>query len=78
MRSEDRFIGKAIRATRRQAQVSQAQLADKMKVSRQVISKIETGQRKVSGMDLMKICWHLDRDIHFDINELARVFGRSD
>lgn len=60
------FIGKKIRDAREAANMSQKDLASKLDYeSATAISYLESGERKVSVVDLEKIATTLDRDIRF-------------
>lgn len=60
------FIGKKIREARESSGLSQKQLAEKLGYETSTaISYIESGERKVSVVDLEKIANILDKDIRF-------------
>jgi transcriptional regulator with XRE-family HTH domain len=60
------FIGKKIREAREASGLSQKQLAEKIGYETSTaVSYIESGERKVSIVDLEKISNLLDRDIRF-------------
>lgn len=60
------FIGKKVREARESAGLSQKQLAEKIGFeSSTAVSYIESGERKVSVVDLEKMARILDRDIRF-------------
>lgn len=64
------FIGKNIRKARELVSLSQRQLAEKLGYeSSTTISYIESGERKVSIVDLEKIAHILDRDIRYFIGQ---------
>lgn len=64
------FIGGKIREAREFAGLSQKDLADKLEYeSATAISYLESGERKVSVVDLEKIAHLLDRDIRFFIGQ---------
>ncbi len=57
----DQVVADQIKALReRRSGLSQQQLADKINESQSVIARIESGARKVSVADLLKIAWALD------------------
>lgn len=61
-------IGKRIRDIREKKKISQQLLADKLKelgilISRETLSKIETGNRTVSAVELKAICSVLEVDV---------------
>ncbi len=64
------FIGNNIREARELAGLSQRQLAEKLGYeSSTTISYIESGERKVSIVDLEKIAHILDKDIRYFIGQ---------
>ena len=64
------FIGKKIREARETAGLSQRELADKLGFeSSTAVSYMESGERKVSVVDLEKISKLLDKDIRFFIGQ---------
>ena len=64
------FIGKKIREAREAAGLSQRELADKLGFeSSTAVSYMESGERKVSVVDLEKISKLLDKDIRFFIGQ---------
>ena len=66
------FIGKKIREAREAAGLSQRELADKLGFeSSTAVSYMESGERKVSVVDLEKIAKLLDKDIRFFIGQEA-------
>lgn len=64
-----RLVAQRIRAFRKQRKITQAQLARKMKISQQVISRIEQGEENVSILTLKKIADSLGADLSFEISE---------
>ncbi len=64
------FIGKKIREAREASGLSQRELADKLGFeSSTAVSYMESGERKVSVVDLEKISKLLDKDIRFFIGQ---------
>ncbi len=64
------FIGANIRKARELSGLSQRQLAEKLGYeSSTTVSYIESGERKVSIVDLEKIAHMLDRDIRYFIGQ---------
>jgi len=64
------FIGARIREAREAAGLSQKDLADKLGYeSSTAVSYLESGERKVSVVDLEKVAHLLDRDIRFFIGQ---------
>ena len=66
----DRLIGSKVKAARRAAGLTQGELADISGLSRRTISDMETGQRRVSAIELMILCWFTRQDIHIDFKEI--------
>jgi len=60
-------IGDKIQIIRKQKGLTQSGLAKKLKVSQQIISRIEQGQENVSILTLKKISDGLNAQLHFDI-----------
>lgn len=57
-------LARAIRAERARSGYSQAQLADRLGWSRQVVSAVETGVRRVYADELPELCEALSVPLH--------------
>lgn len=68
-------IGERISELRKDAGVSQAELASAMDVSRQAVSKWETDQSSPDALNLIKLADILDTDIEY-LTTGRRNFGR--
>lgn len=68
-------IGERISELRRDAGVSQAELASALNVSRQAVSKWETDQSSPDAMNLIKLADLLDTDIEY-LTTGRRNYGR--
>ncbi len=64
-------LGKRIAEARRAAGVSQSALARAVSLDRTAVSKIESGQRRVSSIELAIIAQALDRSIQSFFTEMA-------
>ena len=70
VKSQDEFcrlIAEKIKSVRKQKGLTQNELAKKLKVSQQVISRIEKGRENISVLTLKKIVDGLGAIIYFDI-----------
>jgi transcriptional regulator with XRE-family HTH domain len=63
-------LAHAIRAERARSRYSQAQLADRLGWSRQVVSAVETGVRRVYADELPEICEALGVPLHVLLNRI--------
>lgn len=62
-------IGKAIRNTREEAKLTQAQLGAAAWMSRSVISRIESGQRDIAWEEIRQLFYALGKKIQIFIEE---------
>ncbi len=72
MLSQDKAIGQRIRQLRRQAGVTQAQLAQKLGISAQQLQKYEKGSNKISASRLILLA-----EI-FDLSVIAFLEGKEE
>lgn len=63
MSKEDEYIGEQIRKYRVMNHISQEDLGKELGLTKQIISKIEKGERKVSYRELAKIAAYLEESI---------------
>lgn len=87
MQSDDRILpnkftialGKRIRAARLEANMTQADLANKAYFKQSSISKIESGNRAVSAEDILYLCYALNKPInYFFPKEFSEEFSEDD
>jgi Helix-turn-helix. len=63
MDTADKYIGEQIRRFRVYSHITQDELASKVGLTKQIISRIEKGERKVAFKELEKIAEYLDQPI---------------
>jgi transcriptional regulator with XRE-family HTH domain len=66
-RKEYNVLLECIRVTREQANVTQSQLAQQLGIDQTVISKMETGERRIDFIELRNICNALNIDLQLFI-----------
>jgi transcriptional regulator with XRE-family HTH domain len=66
-------LGLRLRAARREAGLSQAEVSDKTGIGRVAISEIESGRRKVSSLELANLARVLAREPAFFLSDQASV-----
>lgn len=74
---EDQFLGAKVKQARVSKNISQEDLARLLKLPRQTISAIESGKRKVTAIEILRICWFLDAEISLSMVDCMAIFGRS-
>jgi transcriptional regulator with XRE-family HTH domain len=70
---EYRILRKELRAARVFAELSQRQLAERLKVPHSWIAKVESGERRV---DLIEVCWFLTACSADPLNLLSMLAKR--
>ena len=60
-------IGEELRAARKQAKMTQAQIAEKMCVNRSFISQIESGPQNITLATLIRYTESLGKHIHLQV-----------
>jgi DNA-binding XRE family transcriptional regulator len=63
-----KLIAQKIKVMRKQKNITQSALAKKLKVSQQIISRIETGRENISLLTLKKIVDSLEANIYLEIS----------
>jgi transcriptional regulator with XRE-family HTH domain len=63
MSKEDEYIGEQIRKYRAMNHISQEELGKELGLTKQIVSKIEKGERKISYRELAKIADYLEESI---------------
>lgn len=66
-----RHLIEALAAARRQAGISQVELAKSLGKLQQFVSKYESGERRLDVVELMDICRALDLDVERLLGKLA-------
>jgi transcriptional regulator with XRE-family HTH domain len=64
---------KLLRDIRAEAGLTQAQLADKLRTDQTVISKYETGERRLDILELREVC----REVGISLSEFVERLERS-
>ena len=75
------ILGGLLREIRIRANVTQKQLADNLQIPQSTISKMETGERGVEVLELMRICAALDVSFADFVSRLQKTLietGESD
>jgi transcriptional regulator with XRE-family HTH domain len=63
------MVGEKLKLEREKKKLTQTQLAEKIKISQQMLSRIESGQENVSLQTLQKVANSLNLKIHLDLKK---------
>ena len=75
--SADCNIGGKLKLARVSSAKTQGQLASALGTSRQAISAMENGHRRISAVELLRICFILDRDITLGADDIIKIIERE-
>ena len=77
MRNRQKQLQNLLRSIRKEAGMSQQELADRLRRPQSFVSKYESGERRLDIIELLEICDVVDMDLGDFIRRLRTTMGET-